>query len=542
MTIVLVQFLKAKADMAALAVGAIASPVAGDDIGSLKIRPSLERLIYSFWVAVLVIYRLFKAYKKASSSHDKFGLFYLRHVLLIVSVLWVLGACRMVLRFAAFQRATSSFALGRRNAQLIAAYMVHLIQQEDGRRFQAVGQEGHLPSSVPRLIVTGERDQDVEESPLGYHIKHSTLEDGGRKLVTLDQIWSERDPLLVLEHKDICLSFALFKCLCRHLAAYRLAEAGSSWAFYFVHDGLLGQEDDHERIFRVITNELSFAFDFYYSLLRVASLGAVHAALHFFLSFLISALIFFLTPPLVSSFSRLAKSCIRPKKWELDPLVLLALILAALNMSAEIKEMVASRAKHWNGEIGQVELLEPIPSSKEQSLAHLFKQVFLPWLNRHNNLMIKVPPEVKAAVLASFRSCGGQLSDGNATLHRWCSHDLSWACHGDEVTTTTDVLLVWHIATGLFKISTESSHEVLKKGSRLAKQLVQEAAGAGGEDAVWEHLAEFWSEMVLYLAPSDNVKAHIQALQRGGELITHLWALLLHAGIISRPARHVPEP
>nr|CAB3492213.1 unnamed protein product [Digitaria exilis] len=217
--------------------------------------------------------------------------------------------------------------------------------------------------------------------------------------------------------------------------------------------------------------------------------------------------------------------------------------------------------------------------------------------------MIKVPPEVKAAALASFRSCGGQLSDGNATLHRWCSHDLSWACHGDEVTTTTDVLLVWHIATGLFEISmviaqslsryctylvveapdllpddstwtkrrykavkkhieeafksshavpeyghlidsfgTESSHEVLKKGSRLAKQLVEEAAGAGGEDAVWEHLAKFWSEMVLYLAPSDNVKAHIQALQRGGEFITHLWALLLHAGIINRPTRHFSEP
>lgn len=232
--------------------------------------------------------------------------------------------------------------------------------------------------------------------------------------------------------------------------------------------------------------------------------------------------------------------------------------------------------------------------------------------------MIKVPPEVKAALLASFRSCGGQLSDGKATLHRWCSHDLSWACHGDEVTTTTDVLLVWHIATSLFEIrylsasssactasmviaqslsryctylvaeapdlllddsawtkcrykavkkhiekasmsshdmpesqvyghlidsfGGESSHEVMKKGSRLAKQLVEEAAGAGGEDAVWGHLAEFWSEMVLYLAPSDNVKVHIKALQHGGELITLLWALLLHAGITSRPARHVPEP
>uniref|UniRef100_A0A0A8YG15 DUF4220 domain-containing protein n=1 Tax=Arundo donax TaxID=35708 RepID=A0A0A8YG15_ARUDO len=93
----------------------------------------------------------------------------------------------------------------------------------------------------------------------------------------------------------------------------------------------------------------------------------------------------------------------------------------------------------------------------------------------------------------------------------------------------------------------EDSHEVLKKGSRLGDQLVKKAAErprggeAGGEDAVWELLEEFWSEIVLYLAPSDNVKAHIEAVQRGGEFITLLWVLLLHAGITNRPARHVPE-
>jgi hypothetical protein len=91
----------------------------------------------------------------------------------------------------------------------------------------------------------------------------------------------------------------------------------------------------------------------------------------------------------------------------------------------------------------------------------------------------------------------------------------------------------------------ELSHEVLKKGSRLGRQLVEEAekqGPEGGEEKVWKLLAEFWSEMLPYLAPSDNVKAHIQVLQRGGELITLLWVLLLHAGITSRPAPHTPEP
>lgn len=90
----------------------------------------------------------------------------------------------------------------------------------------------------------------------------------------------------------------------------------------------------------------------------------------------------------------------------------------------------------------------------------------------------------------------------------------------------------------------QDSHELLNKGAKLGKQLVEEAEKSrdtAGEDAVWELLAEFWSDMVLYLAPSDNVKSHIEALQRGGELITLLWALLLHAGITTRPVlRHVP--
>ena len=99
-----------------------------------------------------------------------------------------------------------------------------------------------------------------------------------------------------------------------------------------------------------------------------------------------------------------------------------------------------------------------------------------------------------------------------------------------------------------------SDEEVVKIGSNLGNQLVEKARRqrdsqgqgqeqrTGGEEEVWEILAEFWSEMILYLAPSDNMKGHIEAMRRGGELITLLWALLLHAGITSRPDRDIPRP
>ncbi|KAL6905506.1 hypothetical protein ACP4OV_003107 [Aristida adscensionis] len=51
----------------------------------------------------------------------------------------------------------------------------------------------------------------------------------------------------------------------------------------------------------------------------------------------------------------------------------------------------------------------------------------------------------------------------------------------------------------------------------------------------WKMLADLWVEMLLSVAPSNNVNAHVRMLATGGELITHLWVLLTHAGIIEKP-------
>jgi hypothetical protein len=82
-------------------------------------------------------------------------------------------------------------------------------------------------------------------------------------------------------------------------------------------------------------------------------------------------------------------------------------------------------------------------------------------------------------------------------------------------------------------LGARQNHKVLKDAAKLAEQLGE--LTTGGEEMVWELLAGFWSEMVLYLAPSDNMKGHMEAIDRGGELITLLWAMLTHLGIVDRP-------
>ncbi|KAI5010036.1 hypothetical protein ZWY2020_012173 [Hordeum vulgare] len=71
-----------------------------------------------------------------------------------------------------------------------------------------------------------------------------------------------------------------------------------------------------------------------------------------------------------------------------------------------------------------------------------------------------------------------------------------------------------------------SEETIFEGGAKLGKQLeeIQDVTQR------WKVLADFWAELMLYLAPSDNVKEHIEELANGGEFITQLWALLTHAG------------
>ncbi|KAL5981062.1 hypothetical protein ACLOJK_028982 [Asimina triloba] len=73
-----------------------------------------------------------------------------------------------------------------------------------------------------------------------------------------------------------------------------------------------------------------------------------------------------------------------------------------------------------------------------------------------------------------------------------------------------------------------SEKVVVAMGAKLGMQLLSETRN--DEARLWKVLVDFWAEMMLFLAPSNNVTAHAKSLANGGEFITHLWALLTHVG------------
>ncbi|EAY82398.1 hypothetical protein OsI_37611 [Oryza sativa Indica Group] len=223
--------------------------------------------------------------------------------------------------------------------------------------------------------------------------------------------------------------------------------------------------------------------------------------------------------------------------------------------------------------------------------------------------------EVSGAVLLSFKSSSGRLTNGISTLRRHgLSSRLGWACTFPNL---TDQILVWHVVTtrcdwasGRGRSRRDDDHQnsswrggcpttaptwwhscqrcsrtratspsrsstrrcsrpgttstdvgrraPCSRGYRRSKTrrdavpaserqvsstIIEKAALLGGqlrmamdnEERLWQMLAEFWAEFILFLAPSDNVDIHVEMLGAGGEFMTHLWALVYSAGILTRP-------
>ena len=81
----------------------------------------------------------------------------------------------------------------------------------------------------------------------------------------------------------------------------------------------------------------------------------------------------------------------------------------------------------------------------------------------------------------------------------------------------------------------DPGENIIKRGVVLAKHIRELLV-----DNVqrWEILADFWAEMMLFMTPFNDTTVHAEYLAKGGEFVTHLWALLSHAGILEHDSAH----
>lgn len=83
----------------------------------------------------------------------------------------------------------------------------------------------------------------------------------------------------------------------------------------------------------------------------------------------------------------------------------------------------------------------------------------------------------------------------------------------------------------------QNGPSIIKIGTKLSMELMS-TYGAVDKEDLWESLGKFWAGFLLHLSASTIAAKHRIHLQGRGELTTHLWALLSHAGFLGADTDH----
>ncbi|CAD6221405.1 unnamed protein product [Miscanthus lutarioriparius] len=392
---------------------------------------------------------------------------------------------------------------------------------------------------APPLLVMGEDRRQVVNHPHRYVFTNGSGDNNG--LVTLDKIWQSDNVLLTIPKlKDLCLSYALFKLMRCRFARYKISDVDSVRMLAFSRSLLL-MEGGHDRVFRVIADELCFVHDYYYPSSSISyAMKAQHQRgqltqieCHFWCTQLLAA-----SKRRHKNFGSLYVDLV-------VVFLLLALVLSTERWGASNHNRTASLHRIHVGD-------RFIRACNGKGTA----DIILTWHIATCILEVRHPyrhdmVEDSSLVAHQHKIVATHLSRYCAYLMTWFPEilpdEVEWsktlydAVHQDatrviSVRAATSLQLAPEAEyLELVQLLSEGSrHEVLQNGVRLGKQLVEELNEA--EETAWAMLADFWVEMILYgVAPSNNLRGHSKAIARGGEVITLLWALLFHVGIVSRP-------
>ncbi|XP_078148573.1 uncharacterized protein LOC144544027 [Carex rostrata] len=633
-------------------------------IGFLIAYQKQEKL-YLIWVVILLIaqdniYTIssYSLFEKASSRWVREFTFLYNFIFIEVLIIYykadnkiyypLLALMSLVLAKFLIRIISYAFAeraYGNENINLVAEYMKS--EHKLTRPSDTID-----PKSMKgyKYLVMGEKIKPKIKAP-DYSPEVELTDD----VVTVERVWSCKKGLLhpsvdTNGHiKDVCLSFALFKLLRRRDFGYLAAETEQTKTRQLIFDGLLAEEVDKERVFRVIKMELGFlrdlkftrypvGFAFGFPVLNLILLGGMIGV-----TLWLAIKVFSLNNTLILTVNN------HNVDYPLTNLLLILLILMELfewltyvfcdwtrvvmicqnvksNSSLDTNEGGSSdgnshqaqpclfgykvlalffkprRSLSVKSTLGQYSLLTNCHKTCvpwHYVMSTIFPchklEVRPPGVKRGK--IVPITTEVKKAIFDALVESRSNLTNGREALRRNGASDLEWTLN---LSTEVHTILVWHIATSLcaiplenFEESIKSNHEVATYLSNYCAYLVtfhpellpvtsnwvkfmiweivketseffgkqrdlkakyEKSMSSGDNDQTiihlgsklgrylmekipddaqrWKLMAAFWSEFILYVAPTGSTAAHMEQLSNGSEFITHLWALLYHAGMI----------
>ncbi|XP_006645492.1 uncharacterized protein LOC102714141 [Oryza brachyantha] len=456
------------------------------DDSSQQTRSMMNQAIHVVYLLFLVLY-----YKAQLRGVFVVSLF----------LLWSLSVVRLGLRVKAYLSTNRSRGLIRDN-QVVHEYM-------EGEWVNSAGLRPRSGSSYdPRTmkeyiyLIDGKEDEKVRYGEHVIEVPYRVPE-----TVDVEKVFQCEGKLLRLSggdrgaarRRDLCLSFALFKMLRLRFAVDHVGNIDfhfqSKKCRDFVVKGLLADDQDLDRAFRVVEAELGFLFDFFYA--RYPSIKdslapdlAVYAAIlttslftlfspdllqysgrqqgdggtaanivihGFNLDLLITRLVIvwyiFLESYqfmafIFSDWHKVKMLCryVRNESWQNKVLVEVPLkVLCYFNVT-----------RYWKGTIGQYFILDNAHPHWIKTFLSWFSieaQALDAWLMTRS---VRLTPELRRAVLRELKNCDGEITDGRMRMYRQGVIDLDIDKTGY---TYASYILEWHVATSIcnYKLGMEKN-------------------------------------------------------------------------------------
>ncbi|KAM3354079.1 hypothetical protein ACQJBY_024983 [Aegilops geniculata] len=426
---------------------------------------------------------------------------------------------------------------------------------------------------------------------------------GGENAITLDNIWCDNIGILssyyrapIRRLKDLCLSFALFHLVVRRYFGYTCPESGLDKTRDLVLDGLLQTEQDYERAFQVIEAELAFLYDFFFT--KYASIMYSNELRYYALSLTLTLVSIAAGAWSLSVLNRHG-SVLDSRFVETSTQDVLVTLIALVALSvSQLLQIWSYCVSDWakisfvcNYRHRLKHLLPTEEAGKPVELPMQVKRAVARTIKNSTNGHLSHGTSALMRHGLSDELCGAcQINDEYTltdSILAW--HVATSFCEiSDTIKRPHDVHPNQVVATILSKYCTylvafaptllpgsapetkcaldemvkeakEMLHDLVSPREKYEKLSELEYVVGGGRKSFtygavlgkalesmdnhanrWDLLADFWAEMMVYIAPSNNVAGHIELLAEGGEFVTHVWALLMHAGILERPSTTVP--